>query len=291
MRLRLRRAGRAGRGRQEGQGEAANTYGTPSGATNTGEVGKEWSSYIEKQLQAEEVRRSSIVARGGAAVASAAGLVTLVLAVFAVFLGKDFQTSGPVEIALGTAVIALLISAVCGVVIVTPWRYGRATISTLQGMTTDNAWKVPDAEARKSTAISNIKFIEQIRSGSNTLAVWLTLAGYVQVIAVAALAAATVLVLAFPNSEIQQAKNAFKDQPGMTTFLDSVEAEGLLRSGEDVVKFGSFYRLSCDALKDSVAQSPDDMKKRLTDDLNMTVSVDQVKALEPARAELCAAQR
>src|SRR3954468_11924362 len=96
------------------------------------EQGKEFARFVEMQLQSEETRRASIVTRGGAAVASAAGLVTLVLALFAVFLGKDFQVSGIVAIALGVAVLAFLTSAVCGVVIISPWKYGFPEVESLQ---------------------------------------------------------------------------------------------------------------------------------------------------------------
>lgn len=254
------------------------------------EKGKEWASFLEKQQQVEEARRSSVVTRGGAAVASAAGLVTLVLALFAVFLGKDFQTSGPVAYALGTAVLALLVSAVCGVVVVSPWRYGRATISGLRALLNDDLWNKSDEAARKSTMDINIDNLEELQGGTNTQVKWLSAAGYAQVAAVVALAAATLIVVICPKSEVQQARDAMKNQPGMSKFLDAVDAVGLLNSREDVVKIASFYRLSCEAIDASITQSPDNFRDHLKSDLGVTASVDQVKTLEPARAELCAAR-
>jgi hypothetical protein len=266
------------------------------------EVGKEWASFIEKQLQAEEARRSSVVTRGGAAVASAAGLVTLVLALFAVFLGKDFQTSGVVAIALGVAVLALLASAVCGVVIVSPWKYGYSKIPSLREMTQspgdpgrsvdDDApsWETSEEEARRATAEANVDAIEALKSGTDTQVKWLTAAAISQLVAVAALVVATVTVLMCPESEVQQARKALEDQAGMSKLLDAVEAEGLLKTREDVVKLATYYRLSCDGLEDPTTQSPDSVRDRLMKDLNITVSVDQVKALEHARAEFCEAQ-
>jgi hypothetical protein len=253
------------------------------------EQGKEYANFIEKQLQAEEARRSSVVTRGGAAVASAAGLVTLVLAVFAVFLGKDFQASGFVAIALGVAVLALLASALCGVVIISPWKYGYAEVDSLRALT-GSEWGTSEEDARKTTANANIATLEKLKSGTDTQVVWLTAAGVSQLIAVAALAVATVAVLAYPESQIQRARHALQGQPGMSKFLDALGAEGLLKSGDDVVKLASFYCLSCDAFDGRVAQSPDSMRDHLMKDLNITASVDQIKALEPARVELCAAQ-
>jgi hypothetical protein len=180
---------------------------TATGAAIVSEQGKEYASFIEKQLQAEEARRSSVVTRGGAAVASAAGLVTLVLAVFAVFLGKDFQASGFVAIALGVAVLALLASALCGVVIISPWKYGYAEVDSLRDLT-GSQWGTSEEDARNTTANANIGTLQTLKSGTDTQVVWLTAAGVSQLIAVAALAVATVAVLACPESQIQRARHA-----------------------------------------------------------------------------------
>jgi hypothetical protein len=52
--------------------------------------GKSYAEFIDAQLQAEESRRASITSRAATALNGATGFVTLVLAVCAIFLGKDF---------------------------------------------------------------------------------------------------------------------------------------------------------------------------------------------------------
>ncbi len=54
--------------------------------------GKTYSAFIEAQLKAENDLRASVTARANSALTGATGLVTLVLAVFAVFLGKRLHT-------------------------------------------------------------------------------------------------------------------------------------------------------------------------------------------------------
>ncbi|MCV7071132.1 hypothetical protein MJO55_25535 [Mycolicibacterium rufum] len=212
--------------------------------------------------------------------------MTLVLAVFAVFLGKDFLVQGPIAIFLGVAVLALLVSAICGVVIVSPWRYGYAEDASLRPLT-DAEWGTSEVEARQITANANLDALKELREGTDTQVKWLTAAGVSQGTAVAALAIATVLALANPISEIEQARKAFENQEGMSKFLDALEGEGLTTSRDDVVKLASFFRLSCDSFDPTLTVSPDAMRDHLVKELNIEVSVDQLKALEPARVALC----
>ena len=50
--------------------------------------GKEYSAFLQERLRSEDKRRESVTTRAGAALTGATGLVTLVLAVFAVSSAK-----------------------------------------------------------------------------------------------------------------------------------------------------------------------------------------------------------
>ena len=56
--------------------------------------GSEYADFIKEELASEVGRRDAVNSRAGAAITSATGLVTLVLAVVAITKGKDYVLTG-----------------------------------------------------------------------------------------------------------------------------------------------------------------------------------------------------
>jgi hypothetical protein len=56
--------------------------------------GEEYTNHIKAELEAEYKRRDDLNARSASVITSAGGLVTLTVAVLAVFLGKDYRLDG-----------------------------------------------------------------------------------------------------------------------------------------------------------------------------------------------------
>ena len=258
--------------------------------------GKMYASFIETQLQSEDARRSSITARAGSALTGVSGLVTLVLAVFAVFLGKDFHLTELATLLLSVAVVALLLAAFCAVRAGSARIYGRADPAGLKRYL-GNSWSQIDKSrwstdseerARWEVAWVNVEALEKVATGTDKQVGWLNGAAYLQAAAVIALVGTTVSVVM--NSDVEEARNAIDDQPGVTRLLDALDNQGLLRSGGDVVKLTTYYRLSCESLKNGNLQSVSAAQKELADLWQVKATVDQIKALEPARANFCAAQ-
>ena len=161
------------------------------------ERGKQYAAFIEAELKAETDRRDSVNTRAATALTSAAGLVTLVLAVFAVLLGKDFRLAGLTGWAkayLAVALFALLGSAICAVVAGRPWRIKLTKPKTLYMMINEH-WNDSEEDARNNIAYANVEVIASLRPGTNIKYKFLIAAGVCQIIAVAALVLCTLSVL------------------------------------------------------------------------------------------------
>jgi hypothetical protein len=155
--------------------------------------GKQYAAYIEAQLAAEIDRRES-ANRGSATVFSASGLITIVLAVFAVLLPKDHPLTGGAKAFLGVALLALLGSAICAVVAGRPWRIALVRPDTLYSMVGER-WHDPEDYAQQATAFANAEAIVSMRPGTTTKLNFLKYAGYCQIAAIAALAFSTLSIL------------------------------------------------------------------------------------------------
>jgi hypothetical protein len=80
------------------------------------EQGSEWVAFIAKELDREYARRDSLNGRSSTAITSATGLVTISLAVLAVFKGEHFTISGVLKVgSLLAAVVLLLVAAVLSI--------------------------------------------------------------------------------------------------------------------------------------------------------------------------------
>ncbi|OYN78901.1 hypothetical protein [Mycolicibacterium sphagni] len=164
--------------------------------------GEQYASYVEAELKAELARRDSVNSRSAAALTGAAGIVTLVLAVFAVLVGKDFVLTGLAKALLVLALLALLVSAVCAVVAGFPWRIKLTSPSTLKMMVRDR-WADTEVTARGVAAYANYQVIQSLRPGTSTKFQFLLASGICQIVAVAMLAACTITVVFTPRQEAQ----------------------------------------------------------------------------------------
>jgi hypothetical protein len=156
--------------------------------------GTHYSAYINAELQAELSRRESVNGRSATALTSSTGFVTLVLAVFAVFVGKDFILSGGAKISLAVGLFALLAAGICAVIAGFPWRIKLATTETLRKMVNEH-WTDSEVTARGNAAYANVVVLESLRPGTNIKFWFLMIAGGCQIIAVGALGACTLFVV------------------------------------------------------------------------------------------------
>lgn len=85
--------------------------------------GTQYAAFIEAQLKAENDLRSSIDSRAASALTASTGIVTLVLAVFAVLIKKDFTLTGSAKIFLAGALMALLAAAICALLALQPGKF------------------------------------------------------------------------------------------------------------------------------------------------------------------------
>lgn len=160
------------------------------------EQGAQYAAFIDGELKRENDRRSSLIARASTAVTASAGLVTLVLALFAVVIGKDATITGSAKIGVTVAVVALLVSAICALEAGRPRKkLDQTAVTTLRTLIDDDNWKAHEVDARWQTANITIEQISDLREGSKTRGKLLRAAGILQVVAVAALGFSTVVVV------------------------------------------------------------------------------------------------
>lgn len=138
--------------------------------------GKEWTEYIKVALEAEYKRRGEVDARAGSAVTSAGGLLTLTIAVFALFLGSNFKLEGVERNWMVTAFGLLLLCAICGVLASFSWPYEVANKATMTQMIVEK-WDNDEVDARYIIAKINIATIVTLRSGS-TKKYWFLFGAY-----------------------------------------------------------------------------------------------------------------
>lgn len=156
--------------------------------------GTQYTSFIEAELKAEVDRRESVNSRASTALTSSAGIVTLVLTVFAVLIHKDFTLSGPAKWFLVVALFAFLCSAITAVLAGIPWYTKVTKPSTLAAMI-NTRWADSESTARNNTAYANAVVIESLRRGTDIKFWFLIAAGACQIIAIAALAGCTLVIV------------------------------------------------------------------------------------------------
>lgn len=157
--------------------------------------GTHYTSFIAAQLAVEYQRRESVNTRAAGALTSAAGLVTVTLAVFSVLLGKDAVLHSSAKLFVTLALIALLAAAVCAVTAGFPWRMKMADPEALEMMLSADHWGDSETTARAIAAHTDVQVIKSLRPGTQTKFYFLLATGICQIVAVAMLAACTLSVV------------------------------------------------------------------------------------------------
>lgn len=156
--------------------------------------GTEYADFIQDQLTHEYDRRDSVNGRAVTAMTSAAGLVTVVLAVVAVARGRDYTLSGAGLSWLVIALLALLFSAVLGVLAGINWRYDVTSVDTMRAMLTEH-WTDTEVAARNITAYCDVVTINSLRRGTNIKFRFLVAAALAQVTAILSLSITGLVVI------------------------------------------------------------------------------------------------
>lgn len=182
-----------------------------SGDPNS-EQGKQYAAYIEAELKAEYDLRSSINSRAATALTGSTGFVTLVLAVFAVLIGKhDFELTGCAKGYLVAAVMALLAAAICALMAALPGKFQYALTSTLQELLGPR-WGDDEIDARGVTAYCNMVVLDSLRVSNDVKVKYLIAAGICQIIAIAMLGLGVLGVLGvcvWPSSAFLEHASSF----------------------------------------------------------------------------------
>lgn len=142
----------------------------------TDDQGTQYAAFIEAELKAENDRWASVNSRASSLLTGATTLVTLSLAVFAVFIGKDFTLWGWAKAFLGAALIALFFAGLFSVLAQTPGAMEAPSATGLEMFLRKHeetedprapGWKNTEADARYYTAKENLARFESLRSVTN----------------------------------------------------------------------------------------------------------------------------
>jgi hypothetical protein len=160
----------------------------------TADQGKEFAAFVDAELKAEQDRRASVNTRAGTALTGSTALVTLVLAVFAVFVGRNFTLSGWARAFLAIALVFLLLAAICAVVAGVPWTSGVPSPRYLQSLLDDH-WHFDEVDARNIAASAKVDAIRMLRNGTEKKFRFLVAASIFQGCSAAALVFCTLFVI------------------------------------------------------------------------------------------------
>ena len=159
------------------------------------ERGTQYTAFIEAELKREGERRDSVNTRAVSAVTGSTALATLVLAVFAVMIGKDAIVHGPAKISIAVAVIALLLASGCAVQAARTRTSELISICNLEVLLTEQHWiKDNEPNARYHSCKYMIEEIRLLRGGTSKRGNWLRRSAVLQLVAVAALAFSVIFV-------------------------------------------------------------------------------------------------
>ncbi len=162
--------------------------------SKTGEI---FAAHVAKLLDAEFERRKTLEARGGTIITTSASMLALIVAVSALLLGKDnvvlASTASP------TLVIASLVAfVIANVLAIFVQNYSMAyTVTaneTLDAMTGSH-WGVDEDNARRVCVKRQVNTIKSLRQGNTWKARLAYASLWVEVFAIALLAAAAIVEL------------------------------------------------------------------------------------------------
>ncbi len=161
-----------------------------------GEQGKHYAAFIEAQLKIEQDRRESINSRATSMLTAVTGLATLLLAVFAVLLGKNAVLTGCWERSfLAAALLCLMASAFHAVVALKPRPVEGPTVGTMRTFLREPRFRDTEIRARARTSFLNVEAIEVLRNDSDKKAQFLRRAAVLQAAAITAMTASAVAIL------------------------------------------------------------------------------------------------
>lgn len=157
--------------------------------------GTQYTAFIEAELKREGERRDSVNTRAVSAVTGSTALATLVLAVFAVLIGRDAVVHGPAKISITIAVMALLLASGCAVEAARTRTGELLSMNNLRTLLTEEHWiKDNEPNARYHSCKYMLDEIESLRGGTTKRGKWLRRSALLQLVAVAALAFSVIFV-------------------------------------------------------------------------------------------------
>jgi hypothetical protein len=148
--------------------------------------GTQYHAFVTEQLKAEYDRRTALEARGLSVVTSSGALVTLVFAVAAFTLGKDYKPSAVAKIGLGVSLVLFVVAAGFGLLANFLRKYKIVSAATLDLMLTSH-WTDSETAARNICAVVDSSTLISLREGSNDKARQVTWALSCQLLALGAL--------------------------------------------------------------------------------------------------------
>lgn len=159
------------------------------------ERGTEYAAFLENELKREIARRDSINTRAVSALTSATGLATLVLALFAVVIGKDATIVGAAKILMMLAVLSLLAASGCALVAARARRAYVIGVKSFEELVTAPFWAMPEPYARWQTSRLIIEQIKDMRPETLTRGKRLFASAMFQLASVLFLGLATIVVV------------------------------------------------------------------------------------------------
>jgi len=157
--------------------------------------GSEYANFIQAALSREYTARDLVNSRAGTSITSATGLVTLTLAVVAVFKGQQYTLHGGALAALTAALICLFGAGALAVLAGINWRYTVASTATMHMMLAQPHWLDDEVDARNQVAYTNVETIDTLRHGTTIKYRLLLAAWCAQVAAIIALSTTVLIVI------------------------------------------------------------------------------------------------
>jgi hypothetical protein len=166
---------------------------SPSSDPHAGEV---YAALISSNLERQAQRKSSIEQRGLSVISTSGALVTLQFALVAVITGDDsFEFSALEKAALACSLGLFVAASVFGLLSNQTQRYPYISSRQLERFTDRDAWQAPSDEAARRVARAHVNMLQAARQKNAAKAKLLRYAIYLEVGAVAALAACVALIL------------------------------------------------------------------------------------------------
>ena len=162
--------------------------------------GVTYATFIEAELKLEYERRTTLDARGLAIVTTSSGVITLLLAVAVLFLGKDFELGPEAKWAVVGALALFLIAALFGLLANAARLYEVTHSDTLKEMTQAH-WVDDEVDARNVCSYRNVVTLASLRDGNNDKSRQVSIAFWFQLAAITALAVALGLTVVDPPPE------------------------------------------------------------------------------------------